>query len=71
VSSDQRQEAAGGARIGDLQEQARYHRDRYRLYRAKVHGRRPASLARLRELERVAELAESRLRRAQRGEAAS
>ncbi|MDQ6749690.1 MAG: hypothetical protein M3Z33_02875 [Actinomycetota bacterium] len=45
--------------------EARYARERYDLYRAKVYGgSRPTSLARLRELERACEHAEARLRRA-------
>ena len=43
-----------------------YLRERRDLYRAKVYGPRPARLARLRELEREYELAESRLHRAER-----
>ncbi len=49
-----------------LRAEARYLRERRDLYRAKVYGPRPSSLARLRELERQYELAESRLRRAER-----
>lgn len=50
----------------DLRVQARYHRDRRDLYRAKMHGVRATSPARLRELERSFALADSRLRRAER-----
>jgi hypothetical protein len=54
----------------DLMEQrlaeARHARERYDLYRARVYGgARATSLARLRELERVCEAAEDRLRHAQ------
>ena len=43
-------------------------RERYDLYKARVYGgKRPTSLARLRELERATESAESRLRHAQTG----
>jgi hypothetical protein len=54
----------------DLMEQrlaeARYARERYDLYKARVYGgARPTSLARLRELERATESAEARLRHAQ------
>jgi hypothetical protein len=49
-----------------LRAEANYLRERRDLYRAKVYGPRPSSLARLRELEREYELAESRLRRAER-----
>jgi hypothetical protein len=41
-------------------------RRRRDLYRAKVYGPRPSRLSRLEELEREYELAESRLRRAER-----
>lgn len=56
----------------DLTEQllaeARYARERYDLYKARVYGgSRPTSLARLRELERATEYADARLRHA-RGE---
>jgi hypothetical protein len=49
-----------------LRAEERYLRERRDLYRAKVYGPRPTSLERLRELERQHELAESRLRRAER-----
>jgi hypothetical protein len=51
--------------IDDLKVDARHHRDRRDLYRAKMYGPRPASLDRLRELERACALSESRLRRAE------
>lgn len=59
----------------DLMEQllaeARYARERYDLYKARVYGgSRPTSVARLRELERASEHAENRLRHARTGEAA-
>jgi hypothetical protein len=50
-----------------LHAEARHARERYRLYKAKAYGPRPTSVARLRELERACESAESRLRRAQQG----
>jgi hypothetical protein len=53
------------ARIEDLQTEARYHRERYDLYRAKMYGARPTTVARLRELERAHHGAAARLRRAQ------
>ncbi len=56
---------AGSPRIEDLQAEARYRRERYDLYRAKVYGPRPTTTARLRELERAHQGAEARLRRAQ------
>lgn len=47
-----------------LQQEARYHRERLDLYRAKLYGGRPVSEAKLRELERAADGASARLRRA-------
>jgi hypothetical protein len=55
----------GSPRIEDLRAEARYHRERYDLYRAKMYGPRPTTMARLRELERAHQGAEGRLRRAQ------
>lgn len=56
--------------IGALEAEARYARERYELYRAKTYGPRPTSLARLRELQRIHEGAEARLRRARQARAA-
>ncbi len=53
------------SRIDDLRGDARYHRDRRDLYRAKMYGPRPAGLVRLKELERACIHAEARLRRAE------
>jgi hypothetical protein len=53
----------------DLQEveaQARYHRDRLALYRARVLSAKPSSAARLRELQRISTAADARLRDAAR-----
>jgi hypothetical protein len=55
---------AGSPRIEELQAEARYHRDRYALYRAKMYGSRPTTVTRLRELERADRSADGRLRRA-------
>jgi hypothetical protein len=55
----------GSPRIEDLRAEASYHRERYDLYRAKMYGLRPTSIARLRELERAHQGAEARLRRAE------
>jgi hypothetical protein len=55
----------GSERIEDLQAEARYRRERYDLYRAKMYGQRPTTMGRLRELKRAHEDAEARLRRAQ------
>jgi hypothetical protein len=60
---------AGSARIEDLRTEARYHRERYDLYRAKMYAQRPTSPARLRELERAHHGADARLRRAERARA--
>jgi hypothetical protein len=51
-------------RIEELRAEARYARARFDLYRAKMYGIRPTTLARLRELERIREGADARLRRA-------
>jgi hypothetical protein len=56
--------AAGAERIEDLEAEAHYARQRADLYRAKTYGPRASSPARMRELERVAEGAEERLRAA-------
>jgi hypothetical protein len=52
-------------RIDDLRAEARYARERYDLYRAKVYGPRPTSMTRLRELERASAAATARLRHAE------
>jgi hypothetical protein len=44
-----------------LRADARYHRERLELYRAKAYGPRPTSATRLRELERAHEGAQERL----------
>ena len=51
-------------RLAELEAEALHARDRYRLYRARVLGPGATSFGRLRELERAAKLAESRLQRA-------
>jgi len=56
---------AGSPRVEELLAEARYRRHRYDLYRAKMYGPRPTTMARLRELERAYQGAEARLRRAQ------
>ena len=53
------------ARTGELADAARYARERVALYRARTYGPKLSSPARLRELERDAELAELRLKLAQ------
>jgi hypothetical protein len=52
-------------RLDELRIDARYHRERRDLYRAKMHGPRPTSPAHMKELERACALSESRLRRAE------
>ena len=51
--------------LDELKADARYHRERRDRYRAKMYGPRPASLVHMKELERVCDLSESRLRRTQ------
>jgi hypothetical protein len=48
-----------------LRAEARYARERYELYKAKAYGQRPTSETRMRELQRVCEGAEGRLRAAE------
>ena len=50
--------------LEELRVDARYHRERRDLYRAKMHGPRPTSPVHMKELERACALSESRLRRA-------
>jgi len=57
---------ADAHRIEDLRAEARYHRQKYDLYRAKMYGMRPTSATRLRELERAHEAAQARVRQAER-----
>ena len=53
------------AELERLREEARYHRERLDLYRARMYGGRARSEAKLRELQRIADGAEARLRQAQ------
>ena len=57
-------EKRGGsaAEVSIAEAEARYHRDRLALYRARVHSGKPTSLTRLRELERTAARADARAR---------
>ena len=57
-------------RLDELRDDARYHRERRDLYRAKMHGPRPTSPVHLKELERACALSEARLRRAEQEQAA-
>jgi hypothetical protein len=56
---------SGLARIEHLRAEARYHRERYDLYRAKMYAQRPSTMSRLRELERTYRDAEARLHQAE------
>jgi hypothetical protein len=51
--------------IEELRAEATYARERYHLYRAKMYGPRPTTMSRLRELERIYQGADARLRHAQ------
>ena len=51
-------------RLEQLRAEARYRRDRLRLYRARLYGGRAGSRAKLRELERASDGAAGRFRRA-------
>lgn len=55
-------------RLAELGDEARYHRERLDIYRAKVYGPRATSMTRLRELERTSRMAEARLTAARRAE---
>jgi hypothetical protein len=57
---------SGPSPIEELLAEARYHRHRYDLYKAKMYGPRAATMNRLLALERAAHGADARLRRAQR-----
>jgi hypothetical protein len=50
-----------------LEAEARYHRDRLALYRARVLTAKPTSASRLRELERTSRAADARLEAAKSG----
>jgi hypothetical protein len=50
-----------------LEAEARYHRDRLALYRARVMSAHPTSPGRLQELERISAAADDRWRRARGG----
>jgi hypothetical protein len=56
---------ASEPQMDELRAEARYHRERYELYRAKAYAMRPTTTARLRELERAHLAADARLRRAE------
>jgi hypothetical protein len=52
------------AETSRLEAEARYHRERLALYRARLLNSKSASLSRLRELERTSRGADARLRAA-------
>jgi hypothetical protein len=54
------------ADLPELEAQARHHRNRLALYRAKVSSARPTSPERLHELEKTSAAADERLRHARR-----
>ena len=54
----------GSERLEQLSAEARYHRQRLELYRARLYGGRAASRARLEEFQRASDDAAARLRRA-------
>jgi hypothetical protein len=51
-------------RLEQLRAEARYHRQRLDLYRARLYGGRPLSPARLEEFQRASDDAAARLRQA-------
>jgi len=53
-------------RLEDLEAEARYQRERLALYRARAYSCQPTTMVRMRELQRLCEHADRRLRRAQR-----
>ncbi len=57
-------------RLEELRAQARHARQRRDLYRARMYGMRPTTMSELRELERIHESADARLRAAEREAAA-
>jgi len=60
-----------GRRLEQLRAEARYHRQRLDLYRARLYGGRTLSVARLEEFERAADAAADRLHQAEEKVAAS
>lgn len=64
MPSTERPATVDQRRIEELRAEARYHQERYDLYKAKTYGPRPTSDSRLRELERAHRAADARLLRA-------
>jgi hypothetical protein len=60
-----RPKMTSSSRIEELKAEARYHRERFDLYKAKTYGPSLTTDARLRELERMHLGATRRLRRAE------
>jgi hypothetical protein len=58
-------------RLEQLQAEARYHRQRLDLYRARLYGGRAVSLGRLEEFQRVSDAAAERLDQATKGTSGS
>lgn len=58
-------ERSSGNGLEALRQEATYHRERLELYRAKLYGGRAVSQSKLDELQRAADGAEARLRRAE------
>lgn len=58
-------------RLSELREEARYRRERLELYKARLYGGRARNQDRYRELQRSAEGAAARLRRAENASAVS
>jgi hypothetical protein len=58
--------APSAGELERLEAEAKYHRARLDLYRARIYGAKPTSLTRLRELERTASGADQRLEDARR-----
>jgi len=54
-----------GPDLEALRAEARHARQRFDLYKARTYGPRPTNPTRLRELERLSEAAQARLRAAQ------
>jgi hypothetical protein len=54
-----------GQRLEQLRAEARYHRQRLDLYRARLYGGRALSTARLEEFQRTSDAAAARLRHEQ------
>ncbi len=54
------------ARLDTLEAEARYHRERLALYRARAYAARPTTNLRMQELQRLSESADRRLSEARR-----